>query len=467
MRRIIAISVMLVLLTGAAFAIEIGGDVQGTVNVLQGDTQKHAAPTALDPTAKATTKVTADGTLNRLRIEGSGQDEAGKYGGWIRVEGASPSINGLAWWKPLDQLKFIIGGNPDGFYGKDGITRWMFYQTASDVGVTNPGNAWGGSYGGGDWAGEDTQGADAVYGTFGNAFWGGFGENAAMLEITPADIFAFNLIIPFFRGGEAKDVFMQLIGQVDLKFDFGNIALTYIGGKGHKAGVDGTVIKPAVTGSVLGTDGKQHQIEFEPAEVVGAVDGYDDPSQIYLYFGGNFGSIGIDFGVGYKLPSKAEVIDVNTSLTKTKSFNNPLWVGLGVKFSTDSFGVKVRALGGFAGVDAYEPTTDKSEKWTHIRADILPYFNINETMRVYVSVGLGVGMGKDAMKGLTKDAKDTAGKDVSTYDGKKMALDWHFNPYLEVGQEWGPKFLFGFKLWSELNREVTKWAVPVALEVSF
>jgi hypothetical protein len=50
-------------------------------------------------------------------------------------------------------------------------------------------------------------------------------------------------------------------------------------------------------------------------------------------------------------------------------------------------------------------------------------------------------------------------------------MGWHFNPYLEVGAEWGPKFLFGVKVWSPFKKgnddAIINWAVPVALHLSF
>jgi hypothetical protein len=401
MRKIIAISVMLVLLTGAAFAVDLSGAVNGTVNVFEGENGKSASD-----------KITSSGEMNRIRIEGSGQDEGGKFGGWLRFEGAgfdidipnskfdfNNGVNGLAWWKPINQFKLIIGGNPDGFYGKDGITRWMFYQTASDVGVTNAGNAWGGSYGGGDWSGKDpvtgkgTPGADTYYGVFGNAFYGGFGSNAAMLEITPADMVAINVVIPFFDPtfGETKDVFLHSMIQLDFKFDFGNIAVTYNSASG---------------------------------------DGTDQPS-VYAYFGGNFDALSLDIGIGYEFADK--------SGSKTKA--HPIWLGAGVKFSADAFGIKIRALAGLAGDDEI----------THIRTDVLPFFVINDGMRAYISVGFGTAMG-DGIKAVT---------------GEDSAFDWHFNPYIEVGQEWGPKFLAGIKVWSERYGNLTKWAIPIGLEVSF
>jgi len=377
MRKIIAISVMLVLLTSAAFAADVSGAVNGTVTVLQGDNGDGS-------------KVTSGGGLDRIRVEASGSNEGKDFGGWIRIEPPSSSLdfeaddpgdffsfsngmNAYAWWKPMNELKLIVGGNPDGFYGKDGITRWMFYQTASDVGVTNPGNAWGGGYGGGA--------ADA-YGVFGNAFWGGYGGRAAMLEITPNEMVGINLVLPFFDGGETSDVFKHTTAQLAFKLDFGNIAVTYIGASGEG----------------------------------------EDQAKIYAYFGGNFDALGLDIGLGYEMAHK----DPKAA--------QPIWVGAGIKYGTDAFGVKVRAMAGLAGDD----------KMTHIRADVLPFFILSDSLRAYISVGLGMAMA----------------------EGQSIK-DWHFNPYLEVGQEWGPKFLFGIKAWSENDGDITKWAVPIGLEVSF
>jgi hypothetical protein len=386
MRKIIAISVMLVLLGGAVFAVDLSGSVNGTVNVFYEDDDSDT--------------IKSSASMDRIRLEGSGKDETGKFGGWIRVEAPSLDVpgknepfdfsNGFAgygWWKPIDVLLFRLGSNGgDGFYAKEGVTGWDFYQTASDVGVTNPGNCWGGSYGGKEWGGAGKDGADVFYGIYRKAFYGGFGSNAAMLEITPIDMLGINIVLPFFDYSEqeTKETFLHSVIQVDLKFDFGNIAVTW-----------------------QGASMKEH----------------DQPT-LFAYFGGNFDALSLDVGIGYEFPD----------VIAKKAISKPLWMGAGVKFVSGGFGMKVRALAGLAGDDEI----------THIRSDVLPYFIISDSFRAYISAGLGVAL----------HDKDTM-------------LDLHFNPYIEIGQEWGPKFLAGLKIYTEGDRDRTLWAVPIGLEVSF
>jgi len=387
MKKIIAISVMFVLLTGAVFAADVSGNVIGTVNVLQGDNGEGS-------------KVTTDATLNRVRLEASGSPNE-NFGGWIRVERASLGVGDLpeddadldfaglfnlnsgfaahAWWKPIDQLKVIIGGQPDGFWGKEGVTGWMFYQMIYDTGVVVDGaNVWGGSN---------------IYGQgvkYRNAFYRGFGDNGLLLEITPADIASINIALPVFAGGETGDVFKHLVAQVDVKLDFGNIALTY---------------------------------EGEQAYIQGGNNGWGQGGgTLFVYFGGNFGSLGLDVGLGYQLKGDDK---------KT----NPIAAGLGVKYGADAFGVKLRAVGSFAGDD----------KKTNVLADVLPYFILSDSLRAFVSVGLGMTM---------PDQGDSV-------------MDWHFNPYVEVGGEWGPTFYAGLKVQSGNNGDVISWSVPIAISVGF
>jgi len=398
MKKLIAISVVFALVAGVAFAADVSGAVIGTANVLEGSTVKDS-------------KVTSSANLGRVRLEGSGETGDGDFGGWVRVEGFDTAWTkgeltghswegdawrafgafGIAWWKPIDMFKLSIGANPDGHWGKEGVTAWMFYQTASDTGVVNPGNAWGGGYG------------KIV---FRNAFFGGFGDERVFMTISPAEIVDINIGIPFFakfalpdldgdgesdgsRSFETADIFKKTVAQVDLKLDFGNIALTYKGD--------------------LGYDKEK---------------GYNDPASIFVYYGGSFGDLSIDFGLGY-------------TMAKDDGKNaQPIGVGLGVKYATESFGVKFRTVATLAGDD----------KETNILADVLPYYNISETLRAFVSVGLAMNMPEkgDSVTG------------------------WHFNPYLEVGSEWGPKFIAGIRAWSPGGKDAeTFWAVPIALHIGF
>jgi len=432
MKRIIAISVMFVLLTGAAFAVDLGGNVIGSATVLQGNNLENS-------------KVESGGGLGRVRIDGAGGDEDGKYGGWVRFDptggvAVGGIAAGIAWWKPIDLFKLSLGGNPDGHFGKEGVTGWMFYQHAYDTAVVIGGNVWGwGPLGGGD---VNMYGHDVI---FRDAFFGGFGGgNGTILEFT-ADILAINIVLPFFEGGETADAFKKVIAQLDVKLDFGNIALTYVGGRGYNKGnyVAATGGAPKGAPTVMGPtykdakgDDKQDEYFMDangiwqqaaPATPATGEEGYDEPSKIFAYFGGSFGPLAVDFGLGYGF-AKNDGKDAQ-----------PIAVGLGLKYGADAFGVKFRVIGKLAGDD----------KVTRVLADVLPYFVLSDTMRAFVSVGLGMMM----------------------KDGEDSIMDWHFNPYLEVGQEWGAKFLAGIKVWQYQGGKdkggAMSWAVPIAIVVSF
>jgi len=380
MKKLIVLSVVFALVAVAAFAVDLGGTVIGTVDLFQGESG----------TDDASSDITGGGSMNRIRIDGGGEAGDGKFGGYFRWDGG---LSGNAWWKPIDQLKLMVGSNGgDGFYGKEGNTGWMFYQTVSDTGVVSPGNCWGGGYG-------------TV--VFRDAFFGGDGGGDALrLEITPMDILGINIQLPYFDGGKAEDIFKKAIAQIDLKLDFGNIALTYRGGM---------------------NDG-EHVWEW-------------DPSKIYIYYGGSFGDLALDFGFCYTLGSKDPEHD-------DAAVANPMGVGLGLKFATDAFGVKFRVVATLGGDD----------KTTMITTDIMPYFSLGDNITAFVSAGIGM---------LIPDEGD-------------QLMGWHFNPYVQIGEEWGAKFLVGVKVyqntcgprsdddgWDYRENKLMKWSVPIAVVVSF
>ena len=371
MKKLIAISVVFALVVGAAFAVDLGGEVISTVNVLQGDNVKDS-------------KVTSGASMDRVRLQGEAANDDGTFGGWIRVDGkhwsGDPQFDGHAWWKPIDQLKLWIGSNGgDGFFAKEGNTAWMFYQRATDVGVTVGGeNAWGGGF---------SSGINVR-----SAFYGGGidGGNAFYATISPADIVDINLELPFFQGGEVGDVLADLIAQVSLKFDFGNIALTYAGDSSD-----------ATNGNA------------------------------YVYFNlGSVENLSLDVGVGLTLPGDVE--------------GQPIAAGLGVKYDVnDAFGLKFRTTASFGGDD----------KAFRLLADVLPYYTINDSVKAFLSGGVS----------------------MLAPDGGDSVIGFHLNPYIWVGQEWGPAFWAGFKLWTDGQKgagdkgDDTKiqWAVPIAIGVSF
>jgi len=382
MKKIIAILAMVALVGGVAFAeASVSGHFIGTVNLVESSTADGA-------------EMMGSAGKDRVRLEAQGSDEDGKFGGWFRVDGAhwsgNPVFAGHGWWKPIDQFLMRVGSNGgDGYYGKEGVTGWMFYQTVTDTGVAMGGdNVWGGTFYGG--LGE---GLDGSF-NFRNAFYGGYGDDGLMLEIKPVEMFGLNIVLPYFEGGLVEDIFKDLLLQIDLNLDFGNIAFTY---KGDASGASG--------------------------------------GNAFLYAGiGAIENVALDIGLGLTLDG--DVVK-----------KAPLSVGLGAKVDiSETFGLKAR-LG--AGIP-----TDSDDKITRILFDVLPYFAINDSMTVFVSLGLGlVDVDGEAVVGI------------------------HFNPYIQVGSEWGPKFLAGIKVWQNYTYDgkdmgtggdsFINWAIPIAINVGF
>ena len=395
MKRIIAISAMFALLVGAAFAADVSGHVIGTATLIDMSTAQDAEGVKAD--------AGAGGGMDRIRAEASGGSDDGKWGGWVRIEGNG--MAGNAWWQPIDQLLVRIGSNGgDGYYGKEGVTGWGFYQTVTDTGVAFAGeNVWGWHLNGA--VSGFTQGHSTR-----TAFYGGFGDNGLMLEIKPIDLLGINLVLPF-AGGTAKDFYKNILAQIDLNFGFGNIALTFDSGAGWS------------------------DIDADP-----------DPGKVYLYFGGSFGSIGIDFGFAYGFP----VTDDATGFYK---YYSPMGIGLGFKFDNGGlFGIKARVTASLA--EKYTVTGFGDEKIPlGLIFDILPYLKFNDNFSLFLSGGI-VMTGK------------------GDWEGAESQLAWHVNPYIQIGSEWGPKFLAGIKLWQTPEKDgkgnkFINFSVPVALNVGF
>jgi hypothetical protein len=413
MKKLIAISVVFALIAGAAFAVDIGGTVIGSADVIKGDTGKDANGDA--------NKVTSGGGMGRIRLEGAGEAGDGNFGGWIRFDPRGGNnlddlVAGNAWWKPIDQFKLSFGGNPDGIWGKEGVTGWGFTGGVTDSGVVLAGdNVWSGSI--------------YSYGIqFRDAFFGGFGDNRVFMTISPAEIADINIGIPFMAGGEAADVFKRTIAQVDLKLDFGNIALTYAGGTGK---FDLSDLPEEPDPSDFDPTDPDYLTQLEEAmknyqDALSKVDYFGNASKIYVYFNlGMIENLSLDIGFGYTMP-----VEGNKA---------PMAIGLGVKYDiSDAFGIKFRTVATLAGDD----------KATKVLADVLPFYAISDTMKVAASIGIGMWMP----------------------DGGDSILGWHFNPYIEVGS--GPCFYAGVKAWSDgikdaEDKTTINWAIPIGLIVSF
>jgi len=332
MKKLIAISVVFALVAGVAFAADVSGGVIGKIEPIAGDTGK-------DATGKKN-EVHVGGSFGRVRLEAAGQDDNGAFGGWTRFDtswGSGVNGWGLVWWKPLDIFKFQIGGNPDGHFGADGMTRWGFYQGAGDAGVTKEG-----------WA-------------FGSSFYGGFGDVGAILTLTPIEALEVNIGIPFIKydSEKAADFYKRTNAQFAYTIDgTGKLAVTYAGGLGDE-------IKP------------KYKTEDDDTTPIVGYGG--NGAKLYGFFGLTaIENLEIDIGLGYTLPAKME----------GATYNAPIAAGVGAAFSADAFGVKARVQGQFAG--NAKPGNYKDPMV--IDFDVLPYFNVSDALVFYFDAGTKVSI---------------------------------------------------------------------------
>jgi hypothetical protein len=492
MKKLISISVVLILLASAAFA-DVGATVIGSATLASGSTKEYVD--GADSSGKpiyVTDRIGSGFGIGRIRLSASGALEDGSIGGSLRHDDGAWS--GWAFWKPSDLLKLQIGVNPDGEFGLDGIGRWGFYQLAGDVGVVSAGNAWGGG---------------ALDGqTFSEAFFGGYGSGGLVLFVTPADGFAINIGIPLANtsGYNADDkkfgsnyLYQNLANSViQVKYDIdgvGTVGLTYSSGLGLGGGEvketvkKGALITPAgpdvegkipvyggesTTGTPIGWE--DITIPGTPAVYAPDTKTYDfdvnnDSSTLRLYFGlSSIENLGIDIGIGYQLPSVLEEKDAYT-ITKT----NPIAVGLGVTFNSGTFGLKTRVLGKFGGNMKYD--VKGSDAYTladdfAIVVDVLPSFAINDNMTFYLSAGIAGQTGNEEIE------KYENGKPVIVTDNSALVA-WHVNPYICITPSyWTAAFFAGLRIDSpttyfnngekgDVRNRMINWSIPIGIIVNF
>ena len=373
MKRMLAVSMALMLVAGSAFAISVSGEVMGRIDVLQGTSGDFDD------------EVRSGGEATRLRLEASGAMADESFGGWLRLEGDILNmfidrdrahyeplpIQGYGWWQPSPMFWLAIGNNADGFFEQSGLTAWNFYRAAGSVGITEPGNAWHGGYG-------------HYWLVFYTAFYEGFDDWGAMMTIRPIPELTLNFGIPFISmAGEPVDIVLQsLHAQAVFNQAWGGVALSYVGS---------------------------------------AAD--NDAGSIFAYLNlGMVDNLELDFGLGFHLAGDDPSIGI----------------GLGAQFDVNSdFAIRARVL-------FYLDTADSSTNG--LLFDVLPFFSLAPNLTIFCSLGIALAM---------------------PYEGDAV-FDWHLNPYVEVGTEWGPRFFAGFRVWSVGGSDGrVDWAVPVGIRVNF
>ena len=331
MRKLIVFSVVLALLSVAAFAQpSVGGSLGAKVTIIQGNSEDSEALTGGINFANRHVNVTysnSDGTAGGLvRLYA-----AGATGWW----GATPFAFG--WWKPIPQLRLQIGHNPDGDFGAAQITGWGFNAEAQDFVAIDSDS--------GDSSGNGWKTARRA------GFYGGFSDNGVTLSVFPMDGLTINLVFPFAGGhsesGNGKPV-GEIYSRVHLNVvfalpDVGALRVSFQG----LGGLDEDMEKSAPAGN------------FFASFYLTAIEG-----------------LGIDLGAGFGVPYK-DAADLN---------NNPYGVqlGLGLRYVAGDFGIKAR----FGTQLIRESAGSKSP--TTIGLVFLPYYGFGNGLTGYLNAGFGI-----------------------------------------------------------------------------
>jgi hypothetical protein len=431
MKKLIAIAMVFALVAGAAFAVDLGAHAGISANVISATTEKGSDDVGVP--------VQAGYQWHDASLSGSAQNDEGTFGGWIKITPADSwkAVMGQAWWKPIEQFRFMLNYSDTGFFGADDITCWGFYEGAGDP-LGLHGNAWGGG------PEPSAAGRSTLMSGFGmssgealgwnfnfrQAVYGGF-ERGGIFTITPISGLEINFGVPFLEdAADAEYVYKKINAQVAYNIDgIGKVAFTYAGyiddnNTPNKSGTpsDGTA------------NGGRGNVYFP-----GKLFGYFSLSAVE-----NLGLV-IGFGIPF----------IQTENPDLKPFY--MAASLGAKYTMGAFGVKARFLADFGGVTYKE---DKYVEGVGFIFEVMPYYAVSDSLSINLSVGLG---GRGA-------ASDKDG----TIEGTAREAGWHVYPYVTV--KGGPgTFYAGLKFSSNNiavehdkdNNPYFYFSIPVGLEFSF
>ena len=340
MRKVIAISVVLALIAGAAFAqTAISGTVETRMRLANGNTD------ADDVTIGGVG--VADGY-----VQLSGQDADGKFGGLVRIRANENGGNfhrAFTWWQPIPQLRVFLGHDLDGKFGTDPLTAWGFHQGGESFINRHDWDFW-----------------RAVFP--GN--WDGFGLALSFYIVQGLEI---NFVIPtglpeWYPGDSANAsqslTYQQILGSLRLQMnyaipDLGKVFFSYIGPRADFAD------KPNHYGQVGGSF------------LLTAIEGLQ-----------------VQLGVTTYIEN-----DEKTHNAADQYY--PILVGLGMHFAAGDWGVKLRAAGSFRSYAGTRTTTDTWRLRAHINNwmpftagtlvtfNVMPWYNFG-VLAAYFDIGADI-----------------------------------------------------------------------------
>ena len=328
MKKLIAISVMLVLLTGAAFA-QISGDLFIASHLLEGNDQSNS-----------------DINMGRL---GTGAK-------WSLTFGEAPGTGRVVWrlgdkdmwgwfaWRPIDMLRIKFGHDRDGEWGRAMITGWGFTAGAKDlVAVSDYGGPPALQFGGGLYMNEVGRSSPWYIGI-------GDSEGYALsFSLYPMDGLQINFAIPKFADSSTEMSAKLSTFHASLFYnieDIGQATLGFVGLGGLEKDMD----KSKSVGNVYASF------------YLTAIDG-----------------VRLDLGFRYQLPWETAAGQAN---------GGGMMIGLGFNMPSvvENLSFKLRAGVGLGG------KTNNADDNTVLMVGINPTYTIAPGFVFYFHAGLGMSM---------------------------------------------------------------------------
>jgi len=497
MKKFIAISAALALVAGSAFAeVSWSGGANFGLNLLQGgNNYGHTGFSDPPPPDRRDNNLVGGAIFGETWLEASFDAETGfgEFGGMFEVSvggrtgawgGATPTMLGRVWWRPMDMLRIGVG-NELGFM-------------QGGIGVTGP-HRWGGQHVDGRVDQARLGGSVAM----GRAFLGELGAGLSF-EITPMDNLNIAIGLPYNRalGGDQfvaaaaspAETNPILVGNIfrgvfaRAWFDLDGVGRI---GFGYRDGSYGTVTWNALA-TEMGLPADIRDEWFADDGIIGGdtIDGLTitNPGRIHAYFRGNHlvPDLDFQFGVGFRLPRTLE-LEIEGESNFTASTAGELSIGLGVQYTImpelqirfnasaallvggeDAEPTAAQAGAGAFGIDT---RADRQYNATRLAFELAPNFQATDDIGITFYAGFGI---------------DIAGSNIGYVEGgENWTVDnrvwWAINPYVTLGITGRARFLVGVQVWGNngsLNWEADgnniprhnapmNWAVPIGLRLNF
>ena len=465
MKKLIAVAVVLVLVTGAAFAdTSLGGNLGVKVDTIKGDNAKDSAGKATKPqgglgftAAHVDANFSSEKYGGRVRLysfpqkgwwqgystsvaQGTTTDESKSNGVKVldaegkqktqKVDGVdkplwytesysgSPSTTGapfaFVWWKPVDLFRLQVGHNPDGNFGNQQIGGWGMNASAQDF-VAIDKDSEGGPYYDNNNTAPWRAGRNA-------GFWDGFSDVGVTMSIYPAPIVDINLVLPYNSNGHSAG--SRAVANIFMDFDVN------------------VVFKLEGIGRVY--------VVFDSKNSTND-DGYSigSPGNLWAsFFYNGSESLRLDFGFGYSLPWTDAGADGKSKDIKTRS--DGFSIGLGAQYTSGDFRLRARVGSTLGKVNSKARGGDA----TAFGIGLLPSYNFG-SFRGFFNTGFGVEFPQE-------------------FIGKRIVA-YYVNPYVQVPAG-GLTFFAGVKLegyfWTYSVDNMPSdtrvdWAVPIGITVGF